>query len=69
LKGLEEDAGIELLNDQGIAGEYADLQKFTELADGHPLLLKLAASWIKARGERAGYQARRFGFKSERIIE
>lgn len=47
LQGLNEDDGIKLLHDQGIEGSKIDLKQFAKIADGHPLLLKLAASWLK----------------------
>ncbi|NJK67188.1 MAG: tetratricopeptide repeat protein [Microcoleus sp. SU_5_3] len=49
LKGMTDDDGIQLLTSQEITGSYWDLQRFTQIVDGHPLLLKLAASWLHDR--------------------
>ena len=53
LKGLEIDDGVALLRAEPfrIAGDEADLRAFVEAADGHPLLLRLAASWLVARAK------------------
>ena len=44
LKGLKIPDGVALLTELGIRG---DLEAFTELVDGHPLLLKLVADLLK----------------------
>ncbi|NEQ65975.1 MAG: tetratricopeptide repeat protein [Symploca sp. SIO2D2] len=46
LGGLSDDAGIELLRNHNITGQPLDLKTFVQVSDGHPLLLKLAASWL-----------------------
>ncbi|MDY6939852.1 MAG: tetratricopeptide repeat protein [Cyanobacteriota bacterium] len=53
LTGLDITNGVALLRAEPfrIAGEEADLQAFVEAADGHPLLLRLAASWLVARAK------------------
>jgi NB-ARC domain len=48
--GLELEQGVKLLVEQGIQGEQADLENFVSSAFGHPLLLQLAASWLR-RGQ------------------
>jgi tetratricopeptide (TPR) repeat protein len=45
--GLEIAQGVNLLTEQGIQGEQADLEAFVTNAFGHPLLLQLAASWLR----------------------
>jgi len=50
LGGLSNDSGIELLKNHRIIGEPRDLQQFVKAADGHPLLLKLAAKCLKTNG-------------------
>jgi tetratricopeptide (TPR) repeat protein len=47
LKGLAPAQGIALLKEQGIQGSNEQLVKFVNKADGHPLLLQLAASWLQ----------------------
>ena len=47
LEGLSIDAGEDLLRKLNIKGESLDFQEFVKLADGHPLLLNLAASLLK----------------------
>ncbi len=47
LGGLTTAAGVALLKKRGISGGEADLAKFVELADGHPLLLNLTVGWLK----------------------
>ena len=56
LKGLEIAKGMALLQGEPfrIAGDEADLQAFVEAADGHPLLLRLAASWLVAKAKDDG---------------
>lgn len=49
LAGLKPAEGEQLLRKRGIQGSTADLQQFVELADGHPLLLNLAASLLMDR--------------------
>ena len=44
LKGLKKEEGAALLADLGVKG---DLSTFSELVDGHPLLLKITADLIK----------------------
>ena len=44
LCGLETSQGIQLLLDFGIEGNEAELREFVEIAEGHPLLLRCAAS-------------------------
>ena len=46
LDGLEQEAGIALLSELGILGKSAALGAFVQEAQGHPLLLKLAAGWL-----------------------
>jgi len=48
LSGLSIESGITLLESLGIRGEETQLKKFVETAEGHPLLLTLAAQWIKS---------------------
>jgi tetratricopeptide (TPR) repeat protein len=59
LTGLGVDAGVALLRGEPfqIAGDEADLRAFVEAADGHPLLLRLAASWLVARAKDDGETA------------
>ena len=59
LKGLEIAKGMALLQGEPfrIAGDEADLRAFVEAADGHPLLLRLAASWLVARAKDDGETA------------
>jgi tetratricopeptide (TPR) repeat protein len=45
--GLEIAQGVKLLVERGIQGEQADLEQFVSDAFGHPLLLQLAASWLR----------------------
>lgn len=47
LLGLPIESGINLLKSLGIQGSEPQLEKFVEIAEGHPLLLTLSASWIK----------------------
>jgi tetratricopeptide (TPR) repeat protein len=49
LKGLESAQGVALLQAQGIEGSDEQLAAFVAKADGHPLLLRLAASWLLRR--------------------
>jgi tetratricopeptide (TPR) repeat protein len=49
LNGMTDDDGIQLLRGQEITGSHWNLQRFTKIAGGHPLLLKLAASWLRDR--------------------
>lgn len=44
LGGLETSQGVQLLRDFGIEGSAAELREFVEIAEGHPLLLRCAAS-------------------------
>jgi len=44
LGGLETSQGVKLLSDFGIEGSEAELREFVEIAEGHPLLLRCAAS-------------------------
>jgi tetratricopeptide (TPR) repeat protein len=44
LGGLETSQGVQLLLDFGIEGSAAELREFVEIAEGHPLLLRCAAS-------------------------
>ncbi|MDJ0775987.1 MAG: tetratricopeptide repeat protein, partial [Mastigocoleus sp. MO_167.B18] len=48
LDGLSTDAGVALLQALEISGNDVDLQQFVKDADGHPLLLKLAAGILHA---------------------
>ena len=59
LKGLDIANGVALLQGEPfrIAGDEADLRAFVEVADGHPLLLRLAASWLVARAKDDGETA------------
>lgn len=51
LKGLSVRAGTNLLKASGVVGIDADLQEFSRLADGHPLLIGLTVGWlIRERG-------------------
>ena len=47
VQGLTIAQGIALLQSQQIEGSDEDLKKFVQAADGHPLLLQLAASLLK----------------------
>jgi tetratricopeptide (TPR) repeat protein len=49
LRGLESAQGVALLQAQGIEGSDEQLTEFVDKADGHPLLLRLAASWLQRR--------------------
>ena len=49
LEGLTSDAGIRVLQDLQINGEEVNLRRFVKIADGHPLLLLLGASWLAKR--------------------
>ncbi len=49
LQGLTLAAGLELLKQGQISGQEEDLQKFVQLADGHPLLLDLTVGWLRNR--------------------
>ena len=54
LSGLSTNAGVELLQALKIQGSESDLVAFVNQTDGHPLLLKLVAGWLKAEeGEEA----------------
>ncbi|MDB9372790.1 tetratricopeptide repeat protein [Nodularia sphaerocarpa CS-585] len=54
LSGLSPNAGVELLQALKIQGSQANLAEFVKKTDGHPLLLKLVAGWLKAEeGEEA----------------
>ncbi|MEA5581110.1 tetratricopeptide repeat protein [Nodularia harveyana UHCC-0300] len=54
LSGLSPNAGVELLQALEIQGSESDLVAFVNQTDGHPLLLKLVAGWLKAEeGEEA----------------
>ncbi|MEL7359755.1 MAG: tetratricopeptide repeat protein, partial [Cyanobacteria bacterium J06560_6] len=46
LTGLDTQPGIALLRSLGVMGDRQVLDEFVTLADGHPLLLKLAAGWL-----------------------
>ena len=46
LAGLGIEQGVALLKAQKIEGTEEDLRAFVAAADGHPLLLQLAASWL-----------------------
>lgn len=47
LRGLTDNSGIQLLRDQNITGTQLNLQRFIQATDGSPLLLKLAAIWLR----------------------
>jgi tetratricopeptide (TPR) repeat protein len=47
LKGLELAQGVALLKAQQIEGSDEQLAEFVDRVDGHPLLLRLAASWLQ----------------------
>ncbi|MEB3268803.1 MAG: tetratricopeptide repeat protein [Leptolyngbya sp.] len=47
LRGLTVAAAADLLHDLGIRGGPADLEDLVTVADGHPLLLRLLAGWLK----------------------
>ena len=47
LAGLTTDAGVALLTNRGIRGAQRDLERFVQVADGHPLLLNLTVGWLK----------------------
>jgi tetratricopeptide (TPR) repeat protein len=47
LKGLEVEQGVALLQAQQIEGSDEQLAEFVNKVDGHPLLLRLAASWLQ----------------------
>jgi tetratricopeptide (TPR) repeat protein len=49
LRGLDSAQGVALLQAQGIEGSDEQLAAFVAKADGHPLLLRLAASWLLRR--------------------
>lgn len=49
LTGLLVPDGEQLLRDRGVQGSEAEIRKFVTLADGHPLLLSLAASLLEDR--------------------
>lgn len=54
LKGLSESASIALLRAMKVKGAEVELQKFSMLVDGHPLLIRLSVSWLrKKRGHLA----------------
>jgi tetratricopeptide (TPR) repeat protein len=55
LEGLTSDAGIRVLRDQQTGGEEADLRRFINIADGHPLLLRLGAGWLKEHPNPNGF--------------
>ena len=65
LGGLEIADGVALLRDDlGIGGSDVALAEFVRLADGHPLVLRLAAGWLRATYEDAAeidYLKRREG--------
>ncbi len=48
LEGLENEPGMALLRSLDVIGERQALREFVGLAAGHPLLLKLAAGWLRA---------------------
>ncbi|MGC1309330.1 MAG: NB-ARC domain-containing protein [Phormidesmis sp.] len=48
LAGLADEPGVALLRNLEIMGERQALGEFVGLAAGHPLLLKLAAGWLRA---------------------
>jgi tetratricopeptide (TPR) repeat protein len=45
LKGLKVEEGVQLLQDSGIRG---DLTSFSQLVDGHPLILRLVADFLRS---------------------
>jgi tetratricopeptide (TPR) repeat protein len=47
LGGFTATEGTTYLNQQQIAGEPSDLEALSDLGQGHPLLLKFAASWLQ----------------------
>jgi tetratricopeptide (TPR) repeat protein len=47
LRGLAVPAGVELLKSLGIDGTQAELTALVTVADGHPLLLRLMAGWLR----------------------
>lgn len=51
LRGLRLEQGVELLQAQGVEGETTDLKSFVEAAGRHPLLLQLAATWLKRQAK------------------
>ena len=57
LKGLSVRAGTALLKALGVAGTDTDLQEFSKLTDGHPLLIRLTVGWlIRERGRSANIE-------------
>ena len=54
---LETIQGVQLLKAFGVEGSEAELEEYVEIAEGHPLLLRLSASYLiqskKLNGERA----------------
>ena len=46
MDGLGVSAGVSLLQELGILGGISELQRLVDAAEGHPLLLKLAAGWL-----------------------
>ena len=51
LGGLETNQGVQLLLDFGIEGNEEELREFVEIAEGHPLLLRCAASSLILEAE------------------
>ena len=51
LKGLELAQGVALLKAQQIEGSDEQLAEFVDRVDGHPLLLRLAASWLQQQAK------------------
>jgi hypothetical protein len=51
LKGLELAQGVALLKAQQIEGSDEQLAEFVDRVDGHPLLLRLAASWLQQQSK------------------
>lgn len=69
LAGLDVAAGVALLQAEPyrIAGDVAQLQEFVEVADGHPLLLRLAASWLVALAKDRGETAEIYRLKRDDV--
>ena len=55
VKGLTDLQGMALLKAQNVEGSEEDLAAFVEATGGHPLMLQLAASWLR-RSQVADYE-------------
>lgn len=60
LSGFTPSEGEVFLNSQEIVAESSDLQALTKICGGHPLLLKLSASWLKETSKTLDAECLRF---------